>query len=426
MKLSHELKLFVEKHEGADAHSLALQARKFPDIDMNLAIRQIVGRKIAKEKIPTWYENSEIIYPAHLSLEQSSSEATALYKTSLCAGETMIDLTGGMGVDCSFLAKKFKQAIYVEQQAELCEIAEHNFRALGLENIKVVNADAVKYLAEMPTAVAEHSRCAVAERSRCVDLIYIDPARRDNAGKKTVKIEDCRPDVGAENFLPLLEKAEMIMIKLSPMLDISLALKSLKNVSDVHIVAVNNEVKELLFISDANISAFKLADTHNFNLKSGILQSEIKYHCVNITKNSIEKFIFTKEQENEISAGYTTALQQYLYEPNAAIMKGGAYKSIAKNYSLKKLHPSSHLYTSDEFHADFPGRKFIINDVCSLKNIGTKIFSSLQQANISVRNFPLSVAGIRKKTGLKEGGDVYIFATTLADERKVLIIAQRI
>lgn len=268
MNLSSELKIFVEKHEGADAHSLALQGRKFPDLDMEQAIRQIVGRRIAKEKISTWYANAEIIYPAHLSLEQCSSEATALYKVSLTPnlspkergvagassspsleglGEVMIDLTGGMGVDISFLAKNFKQAIYVEQQQELCEIAKHNFRALGLENIKVLNADAVKYLAE----------------TEKVDLIYIDPARRDNIGKKTVSIEDCTPNIlEIENLLE--EKAETVMIKLSPMLDISLALRSLKNVSDVHIVAVNNEVKELLFFlwnanyaNDANFRKLK-------------------------------------------------------------------------------------------------------------------------------------------------------------------------
>ncbi|MDR1699147.1 MAG: SAM-dependent methyltransferase [Prevotellaceae bacterium] len=389
MKLSPELKLFVEKHEGEDVHSLALQARKFPGIDMNLAIRQIVGRKIAKEKIPTWYANADIVYPAHLSLEQSSSEATALYKTKLSAGEVMVDLTGGMGVDISFLAQRFKQATYVEQQTELSEIARHNFRALGLENIEVVNADGVEYLTGMQP----------------VDLIYIDPARRDNVGKKTVGIEDCTPNVGAKNISPLLvEKAKTVIIKLSPMLDISLALKSLKNVAEVHIVAVNNEVKELLFIQHASTT----------------FSDRVNYHCVNIQKNNIETFTFNREDESNISVHYTSELQKYLYEPNAAIMKGGAYKSIARAYNLKKLHPSSHLYTSGEFYPDFPGRKFMIKNVTRFGNV-----LRLDKANITVRNFPLSVAGIRKKTGLKEGGDTYIFATTLADERKVLIIAEK-
>ncbi|MBB4035300.1 16S rRNA G966 N2-methylase RsmD [Dysgonomonas hofstadii] len=390
MKLSPGLKQFVKEHETDDVHSLALQAGKYPDIDMETAIRQIKGRRIAKDKIPSWYAAEDIIYPRHLSLEQSSSEATAIYKRSLCKGNIMADLTGGMGVDISFLSADFEQAIYIEQQEELAEIATHNFNILGLDNITAINADGVNYLSVMQP----------------VDLIYIDPARRDDTGKKTVRIEDCTPNIlDIEDLLE--KKSGMAMIKLSPMLDISLALNSLRNISDVHIVAVNNEVKELLFMKQKDAG-------------------QATYHCVNILKDNTEEYTFQKEDENSASVSYSTQIYAYLYEANASIMKGGAYKSIANSFSLEKLHPSSHLYTSDVLQNDFPGRKFIVKTVCSLNKKDIKEhLSGLKQANITVRNFPLSVQEIRKKTGLKEGGEVYIFATTLFDERKVLIICEK-
>lgn len=287
----------------------------------------------------------------------------------------MADLTGGMGVDISFLSADFEQAIYIEQQEELAEIATHNFNILGLDNITAINADGVNYLSVMQP----------------VDLIYIDPARRDDTGKKTVRIEDCTPNIlDIEDLLE--KKSGMAMIKLSPMLDISLALNSLRNISDVHIVAVNNEVKELLFMKQKDAG-------------------QATYHCVNILKDNTEEYTFQKEDENSASVSYSTQIYAYLYEANASIMKGGgAYKSIANSFSLEKLHPSSHLYTSDVLQNDFPGRKFIVKTVCSLNKKDIKEhLSGLKQANITVRNFPLSVQEIRKKTGLKEGGgSIYI------------------
>lgn len=389
MNLSDELKAFIITHEADDVHSLALQAKQYPDIDMEMAIRQITGRKIAKEKIPSWYANDNIIYPKHLSMEQCSSEQTALFKASLCGGESMADLTGGLGVDCFFLAHGFNNAVYVEQQSELAEIAVHNFKILG-QDIKVVNEDAVSYLSSMPPA----------------NLIYIDPARRDSTGRKTVLIEDCTPNIlDIESLLE--EKSKQVMIKLSPMLDITLAVKSVKSVSDVYIISVNNECKELLFIKKGNTG-------------------KTLYHCVNIQNSNTDTYTFYKEDEDTISLNYTTKIAKYLYEPNASILKAGAYKSIAKAYSLDKLHPSSHLYTSDVLYEDFPGRKFVVDNICSLNKKDMKEYlSDIKQANITTRNFPLSVQEIRKKTGLKDGGDIYIFATTLVDDRKVLLICHK-
>lgn len=382
---------FVKEHENDDIRVLALRATQYPEIDMQLAIRQITGRRIAKEKIPSWYVNENILYPKHLSLEQSSSEKTARYKANLVNGDSMIDLTGGMGIDFSFLAAKFRHAIYVEQQTELTEIALHNFKELGLTNVVVKNEEALSYLQDTPP----------------IDLIYIDPARRDIVGRKTVSIEDCTPNILELESL-LEEKGKETMIKLSPMLDITLALKSLSNISDVHIISYNNECKELLFIK-------KKTD------------KETLYHCVNILKEKTDILSFTRDKEEEAAISYKPQIGHYLYEPNSSIMKAGAYKYLSTYYSINKIHPNSHLYTSDSLIPNFQGRSFIIENVSSLNKKEVKQYlHNIKQANITTRNFPLSVQELRKRIGLKEGGDIFIFATTLADERKVLLICKKI
>lgn len=395
MGLSATIKSFVREHENDDIRALALQARRYPDVDMQLVIQQIAGRQIAKEKIPEWYKYEDVIYPKHISLEQSSSQATAVYKARLCKGDSMVDLTGGLGIDFSFISQQFDQAVYVEQQSYLVELASHNFSVLNLKNTKVINEDATEYLRKMQK----------------VNLIYIDPARRDSVGRKTVCIEDCTPNlIEIEDLLD--KKAGQVMIKLSPMLDISLALRTLRNVSDVHIISVNNECKELLFIKD----------NQQTNRTTSL-------HCVNIQNNSTDKFSFTKEEEEQTVINYisTSSLNRYLYEPNASIIKAGAYKSTAKAFGIIKLHASSHLYTSENLLEDFPGRKFEIQSIFSLnKKEIKKHLHNIKQANITTRNFPLPIQEIRKKTGLKDGGDVYIFATTLADEKKVLILCKKI
>jgi len=383
---------FITDHKHDDTRKLALQAKRYRDVDMNFALRQISGLQIAREKIPSWYKNNSVIYPVHLSMEQSSSEKTAMYKASLCEGSTLVDLTGGLGVDFSFMSQKFEHAIYVEKQPGLVDLANHNFKALGLDNISVINDDTESFL----------------EKMELVDFIYIDPARRSSSGRKTVLIEDCTPNIiELENIIG--QKCDTAIIKLSPMLDISRALTSLNDVSEVHIVSVANECKELLFVKNTN----KVTET--------------KFCCINITNNKTEKYIFTRSGEESALPFFSPDIKRYLYEPNASVLKAGAYKKIALDFGLAKLHPNSHLYTSEALNENFPGRKFVVKESFTFgkKELKSKL-QSIKKANITVRNFPLSVDEIRKKTSIKEGGDIYIFATTLANEEKILIIAEKI
>lgn len=390
MILPDPLKEFIRQHADEDVRSLALKTKSFPDINMQMAIQQIAGRQTAKNKIPSWYENEDITYPRHLSLEQCSSEYTAKFKATLCKGASMVDLTGGLGVDTAFLSYGFAHITYVEQQSELADIAKHNFSILGL-NIKVVCDDSLNYLRSMDVA----------------DFIYIDPARRNTSGQKTVLIEDCTPNIIAIEEL-LRAKAERVMIKLSPMLDISRAIKTLKNVSEVYIISHQNECKELLFIMDRKKKA------------------SVVYNCINILATGIDSFSFTREDEDAAAVEYTDKALKYLYEPNSAMIKGGAYKSIAHYFKLKKLHPNSHLYTSDSLITSFQGRKFIVESAYTLNKKELKgLVGQLERANITTRNFPLTVEEIRKRTKLKDGGDAYIFATTLSDEKKVLISCRK-
>ena len=388
MQISSETLRFIEENARADVRSLALQAKKYPQVDMAMAVVQIAGRQIAEAKVPSWYHTEGLLYPKHLSMEQCSSEATAIYKAGLVEGESFADLTGGFGIDCSFLSRKFKQADYVERQTELCELAKHNFPLLGL-SIGVHNEDGVEYLKQMQP----------------VDCLFLDPARRDGHGGKTVAIADCEPDVSALEDL-LVEKAKKVMVKLSPMLDLSLALKHLKYVREVHIVSVNNECKELLLI-----------------LQKESASSDITIHCEHIVNASEhQSFSFTQEQERTSDCPLATEVGAYLYEPNASILKAGAYRSLTQTYACKKLHASSHLYTSEQFIEDFPGRRFRVEAVSGFGKKELKEFlQDMEKANLTIRNFPSSVADLRKRLKLKEGGEDYLFATTLADESKVMI-----
>lgn len=394
MQLSPETQLFIREHQSDDVRALALQAKKYPDVDMPTAITQIAGRKIAAEKIPSWREIEDIWYPKHLSLEQCSSEITARYKAGLLQGESLADLTAGFGIDCSFLAAGFKTVTYVERQKELCEIAAHNFPILNLNHITVRNEDGVAYLKEMSP----------------VDCLFLDPARRNEHGGKTVAISDCEPDVAKLEGL-LLSKANRVMVKLSPMLDLSLALKALEYTQEVHILSVNNECKELLLLLGQEPP------------------KEVPIHCANLfTKGAQEEqhFIFTREQEQRNECIYTDTLGSYLYEPNTSLLKAGAFRSITAAYPVKKLHPNSHLYTSDVLITDFPGRVFRIVNQCSFNKKEIKeSLADLKKANITVRNFPATVAELRKRINLTEGGDTYLFASTLNNGQKVLIRCEK-
>ena len=392
MELTTETIRFIEENLRADVRSLALQAKKYPQVDMAMAVVQIAGRQIAEAKVPTWYRTEGLLYPKHLSMEQCSSEATAIYKAGLVEGETFADLTGGFGIDCSFLSRKFKKADYVERQTELCELAKHNFPLLGLK-INVHNEDGVEYL----------------KRMQPVDCLFLDPARRDGHGGKTIAISDCEPDVSALEDL-LVEKARKVMVKLSPMLDLSLALKDLKHVCEVHIVSTDNECKELLLV-----------------LQKETASSEISIHCINSLGSLngyriYQEYTFTQEQERISDCPLTSNVDTYIYEPNASILKAGAFRSLTQTYACKKLHASSHLYTSEHFIEDFPGRRFKVEGVSGFGKKELKTFlQGMEKANLTIRNFPSSVAELRKRLKLKEGGDDYLFATTLADESKVII-----
>lgn len=391
--ITPELKKFIAEHQNDDVNQLALQALKYPTLDFAFALQQIKGRRISLAKIPTWAANAEVVYPPRLSMEQCSSETTARFKASLCKGKTLVDLTGGFGIDFYFMAKNFQQAIYVEQSQELEKIASQNFNNLGLKQAETFCQDSVDFLQKMNFKA---------------DTIFIDPARRSATGRKTVLLEDCTPDLRQIDQL-LNEKSEETIIKLSPMLDIAASTRSLSNISDVYVIAVQNEVKELLL---RKTQADKDIQIHTLNFKA---------------ENSPELFVFSLNGETNAQVVMTSNVHKYLYEPNASLLKAGAYKIIGEHYSLQKLHPNSHLYTSNALTKDFPGRVFQILDIFAFNNSELKRLQKIApKANLSIRNFPSSVESLRKKLKLKDGGDFYLFATTLADNQKKLLLTQKV
>jgi 16S rRNA G966 N2-methylase RsmD len=386
--MNKETKQFILEHIDDDIHQLALQSSRFPLVDMPFAIRQINGKQKIKSKIPSFFQNNNILYPIQLSLEQSSSESTAKYKSTLCEGKTLTDLTGGFGIDCYFLAHHFEQVSYIEHNAELCEIAAHNFKALDLNNIKIIHADSEKYLSEMEK----------------VDWIFIDPARRSESGKKAVFLSDCEPNISALSSL-LLQKATNVMIKLSPMLDITAAVRELPNTSEIHVISVENECKEILLILNQTSSSNK------------------KIKTINLTKNKVNQcFQFNTDETTNATLTYTSIIEKYLYEPNASIMKSGAFKIIGNRFDLHKLQINTHLYTSNKLSLQFPGRVFeVIKIYNNSKSELKELTQQTQKANITTRNYPISVNELRKKLKIKEGGESYLFACTLSNEHKVII-----
>lgn len=390
--MTSETKKFIELHLNDDVPKLALKADKYKDVEFNLALNQIKGRQKIKHKVPFFYKNVDILYPQLLSIEQASSQITAIYKSNLFGGEILIDLTGGFGIDCYFLSKSYNQVFYVERNNELCDIAANNFKTLGANNILVNNTDSEEFIQNLKFA----------------DVIFIDPARRDSLGKKMVKLSDCEPNV-TKLTEKLFEKTNKIMIKTSPLLDIKSALKELPATSEIHIISVDNECKELLFILD------------NQTEKNVILKT------INFQKNHEQKFDFNLLDEYQSISKCTSVLYKYLYEPNSSIMKSGAFNTVASSYNLLKLHKNTHLYTSNELIRDFPGRIFVILSVSgSSKNDIKKLKSQYQKANITVRNYPVSVDNFRKKTAIQDGGDTFIFACKLENETNSIIVCTKI
>lgn len=389
---------FIRQYADADVRQLALRGAKDPEVDMTFALEQIAGRQKARAKLPSWAAIDEIVYPPHLSMEQCSSETTALYKARLAGqGGTFVDLTGGFGVDFYFMSQGFAQRVYVEQNAELCKIAEHNMQVLGLQSAVVCNTTA-DYLSSMAHA----------------DVIFLDPARRNEHGGRTYGIEDCSPNV-LELMPQLLEKANKVILKLSPMLDWHQAVEALKHVSEVHIVSVNNECKELLLVLSRQTS------------------DSLRLICVN--GESIFEIIPTAETSSflrgncQFPLGKLSSIQGQnlcLYEPNASVMKSGCFAALEERFPVQQIGPNSHLFVSTDEIDDFPGRSFQIQAISSMnKREQKEVLKGIDKANITVRNFPLSVAELRKRLKLKEGGDVYIFATTVAKDSHLLIVCRK-
>jgi hypothetical protein len=358
--------------------------------------------------VPTWAACPDILYPQHLPLEQCSSEATAIYKYGVVAKqgehETFADLTGGFGIDCWFMSRAFQHTTYVERQEELIKIAQHNFDVLYPRKgssilhypFSFIHCDAESWIRALQSSIS---------------WLYLDPARRNEHGGKTIAISDCEPDVSALEET-LVGKAAHVMVKLSPMLDLDLALHQLKHVEEAHIVSVDNECKELLLI---------LSKEAVTNI------DHTPIHCVNIKKDETQAFVFCKAEEQQTTTDLAQSISLYLYEPNASIMKAGAYRCVAQRYGLQKLHANSHLYISNQFIGDFPGRIFQVEAVSGFgkKELKSQL-SNLSKANLTVRNFPTSVAELRKRLHLSEGGDTYLFATTLHPEEKILIKCKRV
>lgn len=357
---------------------------------MPFAARQIEGRQKIKSKVPLFYASDKVLYPQKLSLEQASSELTARYKSSLCHGDLLIDLTGGLGIDSYFLSEQFQQCIYIEQNKDLFDIATYNFDALGKTNITVFCTDGVDFIRNY---------------KQTADWIYLDPARRDKKGQKVVLISDCEPNI-LNIKDELLAKTNALMLKLSPMIDISSVIDALQHVSEVYIVAVENECKELLVV-----------------LKPAVRQDKIKIIAVDIDKNGNKQlFQSSHEEEATLTVEYARELKKYLYEPNAAIMKSGTFKQLALSYNIEKLHKNTHLYTSDELLPHFPGRIFEIEASWgNSKAVWKNELRKHPRANVSVRNYPASVNEIRQKFKIREGGELFLFACTLINEEKTIL-----
>jgi hypothetical protein len=390
-----QTRAFIRDHRDDDVSRLALC--KAPEaVDLPMALRQIEGYQTARRKLPSWAAVKGVIYPPRLAMEQCSSETTARWKACIAARllgaapHAMVDLTGGFGIDCCFLSSLFQQATYVERQENLCRFAAHNFPLLSRTRIAVRQEDAEAFLEQMNP----------------VDFLFIDPARRDTQGRKTVALADCSPDL--QTLCPmLLSRACYVMAKLSPMLDINQAVAQLTNVCEVHVLSVSGECKELLLVLSAQPSAVSGPTTY-CTLLDG--------------KGGAVTCSFAADEERLAQPLYAISLGACLYEPDAAVMKAGQFKSIAVRFGLRQLAPNSHLYTSDVPAPDFPGRRFVIEQVYSFSKQDLKALSaSCRQANIAVRNFPATPADLRKRLKMQDGGDVYLFATTLSDRQRVLI-----
>ena len=429
---------FIRQHQDDDVRQLAFLGSKYPEVDMPFALDQIRGRKMARVKLPRWASLEGIIYPPHISMEQCSSESTALYKAELAArllglpasssGTEMkaeneiefVDLTGGFGVDFSYIAARLGvKSMYVERQAHLCEAAKENFGRLGLKNAIVKNGDGIEVLhsflpkkddaasADDSLGIIYDHPLSLLKTNLGLKIIFVDPARRDDAGNKVVSLKDCTPDVTVLQE-EMLSKADYVIIKLSPMLDWHRAISELIHVREVHIISVNNECKELLLV----LSARNMGEN-------------LRIYCINDAQSFVCDELDMESSSVKIAPS-TLEEMQYLYEPNASLMKAGCFGVLSGRYDASMLSKNSHLFVSQAPIEAFPGRSFRIIAVSSFNKKELKRhLSGITKANIATRNFPLSVAELRKRLKLKDGGETYIFATTLSDESHVLVITEK-
>jgi hypothetical protein len=389
MTLSNEQITFIQAHIQAVPTSLLLKYGK----EKAFEIAQIEARQKARLKLPTWYAETRLVFPPAVSVEQSSSELTGNYKASLVANKNLIDATGGMGVDSYFFGQTCQSVTYVEQKETLVQCARYNFEVLKAENIHCVHANSVDFLRQLDSQT---------------DWLYLDPARRAADNRRVVGLRDCEPDV-VEHLPLFLEKAKHILIKAAPLLDIKQTLNDLPNISKIHVVAVENECKELLF---------EIHPEENHVTKPWIKTINFK------NDGSQQVFDFLWEKEASATVKLNDPLQ-YIYEPNAAILKAGAFKSIANTFGFAKIAPHSHLYTSESLVIDFPGRIFEVNALIKADSKALAPYLPDGKANLTIRNFPATTDELRKKLKLKDGGEVYLFATTLANGDKRLLVCKK-
>ena len=409
--ISDGTRAFAMAHRDEDVRDLALHAKPDGDVDLKAALEQIAGWRAARAKLPAWAACPDVLYPPHLSMEQCSSESTARYKADVArrviaaddarrddadgtpAASTLIDLTGGFGVDFSYMAHEFDHACYVERQRHLCELAAHNMPALGLPSAAIVNEDAETYLASLPDDAAT--------------LVFLDPARRDSHGARTYAIADCTPDV-LGLLDRLLDVAPHVMVKLSPMLDWHKTVADFTgHVHEVHIVSAGNECKELLLV-----------------VARGTCPSP---HVTCVNDGDVFTFLAGEDSPDANAADVDdTASWRHLYEPNASIMKAGCFDLLARRFAVTPIARDSHLFVSAEPVTGFPGRSFTVDAVGSMnKKELRRVTDGLTHANIATRNFPLPVAALRRRTGLKDGGDAFLFATTDGRGRHIVIRAHK-
>lgn len=382
--LHTEVQSYINNNLKVNIEQFIFKGSPFKDVSVQELANQIIAKQKSEKKLPTWFQTKNIYYPPKLSIEQTSSEVTAEYKSKLVNGSSIIDITGGFGVDCYAFSKRFKKVVHCEINEELSEIVSYNYEQINIPNIKTVATDGLEYLKNT---------------SEKFDCIYIDPSRRSDTKGKVFLLSDCLPNV-PENLDFLFEKSNTILIKNSPILDITSTINELKFVKEIHVVAVNNEVKELLFLLTKEVKQL------------------IKTKTVNILKNNIQEFYFNLDDDFKFE--YSTPLK-YLYEPNSAILKSGGFNQIASQQKVNKLHQHSHLYTSEKLVKDFPGRIFEINNVFTYNKKKVKKQVTETKVNITTRNFPKTVAQIRKETKLKDGGNTYLFFTTNINNELIVI-----